>query len=201
MSLENIKSAYEKKKSGIKTRLNEFKALSEREKEKEFLFCLLTPQSNAQRCWEAVEQIFSFKDFNDDKIREILKTRTRFHNNKTSYILEGKSMWNKIRLALVNQNSIELRNWLADNVKGYGLKEASHFLRNIGKSNNQIAILDRHILKNLQRCKVIKEAKIRGRKDYLEKEKAYIEFSKKLGIQADELDIFWWSEENGEIFK
>ena len=51
---------------------------------------------------------------------------------------------------------MELREWLVKNVKGLGYKEASHFLRNIGKSED-LAILDRHILKNLQDLKVIND--------------------------------------------
>ena len=35
-------------------------------------------------------------------------------------------------------------------VKGLGMKEASHFLRNVGRGKT-IAILDRHILKNLKK--------------------------------------------------
>ena len=59
--------------------------------------------------------------------------------------------WNNV-LSQINkkEDAVKLRNWLAENVKGYGLKEASHFIRNIGKSENKIAILDRHILRNLK---------------------------------------------------
>jgi N-glycosylase/DNA lyase len=171
------------------------------EQQKEFMFCTLTPQSNAQRCWSAVEEIFRNKELTETNIREVLKTRTRFHNNKTRYILKNKVLWNNIGLLLNNTNILELRNWLADNVKGYGLKEASHFLRNVGKSNNQIAILDRHILKNLKKHNLIQETKIKSRKDYLEKEAKYLEFAHKTSIPADELDLLWWSQENGSIFK
>jgi len=37
--------------------------------------------------------------------------------------------------------------WLVKNLTGLGYKEAGHFLRNIG--SGKIAILDRHILRNL----------------------------------------------------
>jgi N-glycosylase/DNA lyase len=201
MNTKELKNAYEKKKALIKARLSEFNSLPEQEHYKEFMFCMLTPQSNAQRCWEAVEQIADLANFTDEKIKSILKTKTRFHNNKTNYLLHNRGQWNKIKLFLENQNIKELRNYLADNVKGYGLKEASHFLRNIGKSSNQIAILDRHILKNLKEFKAISEIKIKSRKDYFEKEEAFIKFSHKIGIPADELDLLWWSQENGEIFK
>ncbi|MCU0642473.1 MAG: DNA lyase, partial [archaeon] len=114
---------------------------------------------------------------------------------------QNKGLWNNIRPLLDNPNIPELRNWLADNVQGYGLKEASHFLRNIGKSNNQIAILDRHILRNLKAFGAVKDDKIMSRKDYLEKEQKYLSFAKQIEIPADELDLLWWSQENGEVFK
>ncbi len=200
-SIKVLKEVYNSKKEAIKTRLNEFKSLGKNEHQKEFMFCLLTPQSQAKRCWEAVEQITKISNPDESKIKEILRTRTRFHNNKTSYILESKSAWNNLKDKLKNEDIKELRNWLAENVKGYGLKEASHFLRNIGKSDNEIAILDRHILKNLKALKVIKEERIKNKKDYLEKEEKYLEFAKSVNIPANELDLLFWSQENGEIFK
>ncbi|MBS3065918.1 hypothetical protein J4229_02630, partial [Candidatus Pacearchaeota archaeon] len=72
-----------------------------------------------------MEQIFKTKDFTEDRIKEILKTKTRFHNNKTRYVLENIKMWNKIKAKLNNEDVMCSRNWLADNIKGYGLKEAS----------------------------------------------------------------------------
>ena len=53
-----------------------------------------------------------------------------------------------------NYKNIQLeRDYLVKNIKGLGLKEASHILRNIGFRN--YAILDRHILKNLKKHNVI----------------------------------------------
>lgn len=192
---------YQQKKEKIKSRLNDFKKLSEEEMKKEFLFCILTPQSNAQRCWQAVENISNLKNPTEKQIAEILRTRVRFHNTKAKRIINALQTWEKIRKDLDNENVVELRNWLAENVNGYGLKESGHFLRNIGKSNNEIAILDRHILRNLLANKIINEIKIKNKKNYFEVEKSFIKFASEIGIPADELDLFWWSEENGEIFK
>jgi N-glycosylase/DNA lyase len=199
--IKELKLCYNSKKEALRARLNEFKTLNKVEQQKEFMFCTLTPQSNAQRCWSAVEEIFKGRNLTEKAIKETLRTRTRFHNNKTRYILQNKGLWNNIRPLLDNPNIPELRNWLADNVQGYGLKEASHFLRNIGKSNNQIAILDRHILRNLKAFGAVKDDKIMSRKDYLEKEQKYLSFAKQIEIPADELDLLWWSQENGEVFK
>ena len=69
------------------------------------------------------------------------------------------------------------------------------------QNTSEIAILDRHILKNLQLHSAVKDAKIGSKRDYLEKEQIYLEFAKKSGIKPDSLDLLFWSMENGEIFK
>lgn len=199
--MENIFSRYNEKKLQLKSRLEDFKKLSEEQMRREFLFCILTPQSNAQRCWNAVEEIAKLKNPSEKQIVDILKTRTRFHNTKAKRIVQAFTVWQRVKKELQTENVFDLRNWLADNVNGYGLKEAGHFLRNVGKSNNEIAILDRHILRNLVSAKVIPDEKIKNRKNYLQIEKDFLSYAKEIRIPADELDLLWWSEENGEIFK
>lgn len=199
--MKNLINFYEEKKDKIKSCLNNFKALSEKEQYKEFLFCLLTPQSNAQRCWQAVEELSKFQKLNLQDILNILKSKTRFYITKSARILQAKETWEKIKPLLNNKNEKELRNEIAKIVNGYGLKESSHFLRNIGKSNNKIAILDRHILKNLHKLNLIQEIKIKNQKHYFEIEDIFLNFANSINIPADELDILWWSRENGEIFK
>ncbi len=198
---ESLSDLYKEKRKEIKSRLDEFKNLKEGEYFKEFLFCLITPQSNAKKCWQAIQEISKLEKLNEENVQEILRTRTRFYNNKTSYIVEALESWEKIKTKLSNSDVIELRNWLAENVKGYGLKEASHFLRNIGKSKNEIAILDRHILRNLKILNVIENDKIKNKKEYFEIEKKFIDYSENIGIPIDELDLLFWSNETGEIFK
>ncbi len=192
---------YEERKQAIKDRLNSFRSLNENSCFQELLFCTLTPQSNAKRCWQAVEEIKSSGIKNQKQIAKILKTKARFHNNKSKYIIHNLKNWDKIKSQLNNKNRVELRNYLAQEIKGYGLKEASHFLRNIGKSDNKIAILDRHILRNLKLLGIIKNEKIKSKKEYLEIEQKFLDFSKLIKIPVDELDLLFWSMENGEIFK
>lgn len=199
--MKKLMFSYYNKKEDIQKRLNSFKSLNEKEQFKEMLFCLLTPQSNAKKCWAAVEEIFALQKWNEKEISQILRTKTRFHNNKTKYILEAEKTWSFIKNEFNMKNKKELRNFIAGHVRGYGLKEASHFLRNIGKSNNEIAILDRHILRNLKERGVIETEKIKNKKDYLEIERKFLDFSTKMNIPIDELDLLFWSKENGEIFK
>lgn len=192
---EGLQTIYANKKIEIKHRLIEFKNLSPEQQYKEFLFCLLTPQSNAQRCWQAVELLSRLKNPTQNQILSVLRLKTRFHNTKTKRILNAPETFKKINLLLSNSDTLALRNNLAKEVNGYGLKEASHFLRNIGLSNNKIAILDRHILKNLG------EEKIKSPRHYLKTEQKFLNHAKSINIPPDELDLLWWSEENGEIFK
>jgi len=199
--IHSLLNTYTLKKQKIETRLEEFKKTPKSNYFYELVFCLLTPQSNAKKCWEAIEQLKKLKKWNRTAISDILKTKTRFHNNKTKYILEIHRNWKKIEGMLNNSNIIELRNLLTANIKGLGPKESSHFLRNIGKSDNKIAILDRHILKNLKELNIIKETTIKSPSHYLKIEKEFIKLSKKLKIPLDELDLLLWSKENGKIFK
>ncbi len=199
--MKDLIANYKLHKNKIERKLQDFKELPMNKYHEEFMFCLLTPQSNAVRCWEAVQKILELNNSSSDEIKNILRTRTRFHNNKTRYLIEAKKLWPDIQKLLENKDRKSLRNTLAEEVTGMGYKEAGHFLRNIGKSDNQIAILDRHILRNLKEIGVIKEDSIKNKKHYLELENKFLGFSKKIGIPIDHLDLLFWSKETGEVFK
>jgi len=199
--MHNLLKQYKTYKDEIRARLADFRNFNEEEQFKEFMFCLLTPQSNAQKCWQAVEEIFRLKKIDEKSVFDILKTKTRFHITKTKRILNARGEWDKIKPSLDKENKKELRDFIAENVNGYGLKEASHFLRNIGKSDNKIAILDRHILRNLFALNLISDSKVKNRKNYFEIEDIFLNFASSISIPADELDLLWWSKENGKIFK
>ena len=93
------------------------------------------------------------------------------------------------------------RRWLVENVKGMGYKEASHFLRNIGCGGG-LAILDTHILKNLVYYKVIKKIPSSMNPSlYLSIEKRMMRFSRRIGIPMEAMDLLFWSQETGHIFK
>ena len=87
------------------------------------------------------------------------------------------------------------------NVKGMGLKEANHVLRNLGFGEN-IAILDRHILKNLKELNVIEEIpKSISEKKYYEIEEKMRDYCEFVKIPMDEMDLLLWYKEAGVIFK
>ena len=131
----------------------------------------------------------------------------RFHNVKAKSIVAAKEefyrggQWSMKRRLGKFKDSFEAREWLVKNVLGLGYKEAGHFLRNIGRGN-QLAILDRHILKNLQRHGVLKEMpKSLSRKEYLRIEALMKKFADRTGVTLAELDLLFWSRETGEVFK
>ena len=81
------------------------------------------------------------------------------------------------------------------------MKESSHFLRNIGKSKNELAILDRHIIRQLEKLGVIDKKTTLNKKTYLEVEQKMKNFSEQVNIPLDHLDLLFWKIESGRIFK
>lgn len=200
---------YNKIKPIIVDRLNTFSEIFEKKEIfYELCFCLLTPQSNAKRCALAVEDLKSLDLFKSDlgieKIGNILKTKTRFHNNKAKYVYNLRplfeDLWEKYDLTNKALNATEIRQWLVKNIKGLGFKESSHFLRNIGFRN--LAILDRHILRNLNELDVIGDfPKGLSKNEYLLIEEKFSSYCTDVGISMDELDLYFWYSETGEVFK
>lgn len=211
--IEDLLKLYEDKKEEIKERLLEFKKMINESNEiifAELAFCLCTPQTKATTAWEAIKKLMNnglLYRGSEEEIIPFLKG-VRFRKNKAKYIVEarkkftvdGKIQIKEFLLSFIDP--LELREWLVKNVKGIGMKEAGHFIRNMGLSNNQLAILDVHILKNLKEFGIIEKIpKSLTKKEYLKIEDRMREFSKKIGIPLDELDLLLWSKETGFIFK
>lgn len=204
-SLNELRMVYEERHQTIKGRLEEFRNVPTSEYFYELVYCLLTPQSSAVNAAKAVgvlkQRNFANNDINPAPLLHQKDFYIRFHHTKGRHLVGIKEQFPKIMHHLSNGiASTELREWLVENVKGIGYKEASHFLRNIGHRN--LAILDRHILKNLVRNGTLRSIpKTLTRKRYLSLEKKFQRFSQKIGISLDELDLLFWSMETGEILK
>lgn len=131
----------------------------------------------------------------------------RFKYKKSKYVCYAREMFfgegkRSLREQLSTMHdSIERREWLVKNITGIGYKEASHYLRNIGLGDD-LAILDRHILKNLVRYGVITSVPASMQaKTYLEIEEKMRAFSDTIGIPMAHLDFVLWYKEAKEIFK
>jgi N-glycosylase/DNA lyase len=211
-SVQELQTLYGEKREAIQTRLNEFKEILNRNDDDvfaELCFCLLTPQSSAKTCWAAVSRLKERSLLLKGAANEIQPqlNDVRFGDSKAKYIVEARATFTKDgRLFLKSHlssfaNLFELREWMVENVKGLGYKEASHFLRNVGLGE-EFAILDRHILRNLKRLDVITEVPVSiTKKRYLEIEEKLRSFSREIGIPLADLDLLFWSRETGWIFK
>ena len=209
--LNELLSSYRKKRYQIKKKLKEFEDLYKGKDEhifRELCFCILTPQSKAIYCDEAIKELIRsglLLEGDKSDIKTSL-SRVRFPNNKASYLIAARKAFKNsrgfnIKSKIDEGNIPKTREWFVKNIKGLGYKEASHFLRNIGLGDN-IAILDIHILRNLKKYRVIKEIPSSiSRKIYLNIENKMRGFSLKIGIPLQELDLLFWSEQTGFIFK
>jgi len=197
---------YKKRKVAIRSRLQDFSRVPPSGYFYELVYCLMTPQSSAEHAEKTVfalrQQHFAESDFNPEDILRTREHYIRFHRTKAKHLIKAKEEFPSLLKALTNGlTAVDARNWLIANVKGLGFKEATHFLRNIGM-NDGLAILDRHILRNLKRFGVIRSVPATmSRKKYLSIEKKFASFAQSVNIPVDELDLLFWSMETGEIRK
>lgn len=189
----------------IRERLDEFARVPEREYFYELAYCLLTPQSSAVNAAKAIERLkeadFLWTGIDPAEILFRKEHYIRFHNTKAKHLLEARRGLPGILAALGSARPpAEMRLWCVRNVMGLGWKEASHFLRNIGYRD--LAILDRHILRNLRRHRIIGAipASLTPAR-YQAIEQKFRLFADRVGISMDELDLLFWSRETGEILK
>jgi len=189
----------------VEQRLREFSSFSYKEEKEwfsELCFCILAANSK-QKTAETIQSILGPEKLLTLSQKElsgiIRQNKHRFHNNKAKYIIEARKYKN-IKSLIQNKPETEARNWLVQNIKGIGMKEASHFLRNTGSQN--LAILDRHILRTLHENKIIdyipKSVSINN---YLLIESRFIDLAKKLNIPPAKLDLFLWFMKTREVAK
>jgi len=208
-----MKEDYAGKRSTIEKRLSEFKRLylkgSEEDIFAELVFCILTPQSRAKLCWDAVVRLRRNGLLLKGSAARVERALSgvRFKKKKSGYIVRARKLFVdnakvRVRPLLEAQGGVyERRHWLVENVCGLGYKEASHFLRNVG-FGERIAILDRHILKNLKEARVMKDVpESISKARYFEIEKKMAEFARRIKIPLAHLDLLFWSKETGEVFK
>jgi len=167
----------------------------------ELAFCLLTPQSKARSADQSIKALkehdLLFKG-TPEQLEPHLK-RIRFHITKAQRIVDAREKFQNFEFNFSNIE--ELRHKIVQTFKGLGYKEASHYLRNIGHGRD-LAILDRHILKNLINMGLIEEIpKTLTPKKYFEIENTMKLFCKNNEMSMGHIDLILWSTETGAMFK
>ncbi len=196
---------WERHRETIRERLEEFRNVPPEEYLFELLYCLLTPQSKAAHAERVIVRLrsegFPEPEIDPTPILRDPANYIRFHNQKGRRIILLRERWEDIfKVITSDRPSKAKRKWLAENVNGLGWKEASHFLRNIGHLD--LAIIDRHILKHLLRCGTIDELpKTITPRRYLELEERFAELARTFGLGLQELDLLFWSFEEGSVRK
>lgn len=162
----------------------------------ELCFCICAPQTSFKNNFKAISDLrqhdyYYLGDYAPGPLSEgtqkewlakVLKS-VRFYNNKSKWVTEAKQKFTEI-LELLRHKELSpdfKRNWLVKNVKGLGMKTASHLLRNLGETD--FAIIDVHVLRFLR---------VDGKWKYEELEKKLREMAKKRGLTLAEFDIIIW---------
>ncbi|MDD5650017.1 MAG: hypothetical protein PHF86_06340 [Candidatus Nanoarchaeia archaeon] len=118
-------------------------------------FCVLVPQTKFKTVLSVINMLkdekFYARPIHREALLKIIST-IRFKNRKVDYLLAAKykfeEFYKKLSPLLESERDTRaIRSFVVGEIKGIGLKAASHFLRNLGIED--LAIVDTHILQHL----------------------------------------------------
>jgi N-glycosylase/DNA lyase len=215
VTVERVVATHRARRKEIKKKLSEFDEVwrngTDARLWEELAFCIFTAGASARMGLNSVEAVRSLLlDGESEAMTRALKKAGahRFPVARPRYIVTTRAYFRanfdmKLRHHLRSfSDPFERRDWLAQEkqVKGLGYKEASHFLRNIGVKGH--AILDKHVMNCLAEVGVVDTpTPPTNRKRYLELEQQFLQFSREIKVNCDELDLVLWSMKTGEILK
>ena len=186
----------------IKRVLAKFNSDSRKSKKEIFYdlcFCICAPQTTfANNCkvQKALRKANFYKnDIPLDKFHEMLRP-ARFYRQKAQRLLEAREMFNGFLYKAIKSqldkttptqlSDSDFRDAIEANVKGLGMKAASHFCRNLGCTD--IAIIDTHIWKFMD----LDISAVSSKKKYRIVEKDFKEIAKKYKLSPVGLDAWVW---------
>ncbi|MGD0804420.1 MAG: N-glycosylase/DNA lyase [Candidatus Bathyarchaeia archaeon] len=170
----------------------------------ELVFCLLTANYSARgaiACIAALNEDNIINEGSLEQLRKCLEHRHRFPSKRAEFIFKARAHRDDLKKIITSQLSSQAaRDWLVENVTGLGMKEASHFLRNVGYLD--LAIVDKHILSHMVEQGIIDERpKTVTRKRYLEYEGVLKQIADMLGMPLGQMDLYLWAKKSGEVIK
>lgn len=155
-------------------------------------FAICAPQTTFVSNRQAVEELkaidFYCAGAEEERLWSITR-RVRFYKNKARYLIQMRSRFDEIYKKIRSTSSgKELRSYLVTELKGVGMKAASHFCRNYGFQD--IAIIDVHILKFL-------ESKTpKNNREYLQMEDLFTSIAENMGLPPVVLDALIWQKQS-----
>lgn len=222
---EELKNIKEKIKPYVEKRLSEFKNLGrngrtyfdfrpfadysyEADLFSELCFCLLTANSSAL-LGIRLQKTIGIEGFKEMKLEELEKVIAsaghRFPRQRAERIVKAREKFEEVlELLRKGKDEKEIRELLSNKsskykIEGFGTKEASHFLRNIGFEG--LAIVDRHIFRYLKEKGLISNYKNVTKGVYLQAEKVLENICQNLGISQAELDLYIFYHKTGKVLK
>ena len=222
---EEIIEAKEKVEDIVNQRLKEFKRLREEgithynfrpfldleydaDVFSELCFCLLTANSSATlgiKIQKAIG-VEGFKELDLEELSRVIEShKHRFPKQRAERIIKARERFESVmELLKDSRDGKTIRDLLSDTcskykVEGFGMKEASHFLRNVGY--NDVAIVDRHVLRFLKEKRLIPDVKTLTRRIYLQAERALDKVCEKLGMTQAELDLYIFYVKTKKVLK
>ncbi len=214
LALSKIREAIPKVKDVVDRRISEFERLGREGKTlfdfrpfveisyeatvfSELCFCILTANSSAIMGIK-IQAALGEEGFKNPPVetltQKIQSFGHRFAHQRAERIALVRERWEEIeKIVFETRDGREVRRLLAEpgspyKIKGFGYKEASHFLRNVGF--HDVAIIDRHIYRFLIENSLIKERKTITPKVYLEAEDKLQKLCEELGLRQSELDLY-----------
>ncbi len=203
--IQKLKSSKIGKK--VRGRIEEFEEVGRQGNKRwfsELSFCVLTANFTAKGGIKIQDRLGAegFISLSQSALEEKLEELGhRFYRKRAEYIVENRKYSHKIKDIIREfSNPRRARKWLAENVKGIGFKEGSHFLRNVGYRD--VMILDRHVLSVLDKWQIIDRVpKTLTKNRYLNIEKKTEDLAEKSDLSLGELDLYVWYMGCGKILK
>ena len=171
----------------------------------ELAFCVFAANSSAEMGLLAVELLRPVLHHGslDDYKRSVHK-KVRFYNKRSEYLFFNREKLKELGIDLkhvVSDEDIHVKRlFIKNNLKGFGLKESSHFLRNIGVKG--LCIVDKHVLSVMKELGVLEVDEFPFKdSDYFRIESKIKEFADEHNLDVDVLDLAMWSFRTGKIIK
>jgi N-glycosylase/DNA lyase len=191
----------------VKARISEFQMVQGEGDDRwfeELVFCLLTANYSARgalTCIAALNEGDTIGEGSLEQLRTCLEHRHRFPSKRAEFIHKARAHRGDLKRIITSQLSSHVaRDWLVENITGLGMKEASHFLRNVGYLD--LAIIDKHILTHMLEQGIIEERpKTLTKKKYLDYEAILTRVAGRLNMPLGMMDLYLWSKKSGEVIK